>query len=40
MRHDLLMELTPPKPARIQAIVDDLFLPLTQIRGDADTTGV
>lgn len=30
VRHDLLMNLKPPKPARIQSIVDDLFLPLAQ----------
>jgi AcrR family transcriptional regulator len=30
VRHDLLMELAPPKPARIRSIVDDLFLPLLQ----------
>jgi AcrR family transcriptional regulator len=28
VRHDLLMDLKPPRPARIQAIVDELFLPL------------
>lgn len=28
VRHDLLMELRPVPPARIPAIVDDLFLPL------------
>lgn len=28
VRHDLLMELVPPKPARIRVIVDELFLPL------------
>jgi AcrR family transcriptional regulator len=28
VRHDLLMGLEPLKPARIKAIVDDLFLPL------------
>ncbi|MEV7040755.1 TetR/AcrR family transcriptional regulator [Amycolatopsis sp. NPDC051061] len=28
VRHDLLMELKAPSPARIRAIVDDLFLPL------------
>ncbi|GAA1868033.1 TetR/AcrR family transcriptional regulator [Actinomadura bangladeshensis] len=27
VRHDLLMDLEPLKPARIQSIVDDLFLP-------------
>lgn len=30
VRHDLLMDLTPPKPARITSIVDELFLPLVQ----------
>jgi AcrR family transcriptional regulator len=28
VRHDILMSLKPLKPARIKAIVDDLFLPL------------
>lgn len=28
VRHDLLMDLKPLKPARIRSIVDDLFLPL------------
>jgi AcrR family transcriptional regulator len=28
VRHDLLMALRPPEPARIQSIVDELFLPL------------
>jgi AcrR family transcriptional regulator len=28
LRHDLLMDLRPPPPTRIRAIVDDLFLPL------------
>ena len=28
LRHDLLMNLEPVKPARIRAIVDELFLPL------------
>lgn len=30
VRHDLLMDLKPLKPARIQSIVDELFLPLVQ----------
>jgi AcrR family transcriptional regulator len=30
VRHDMLMDLKPPKPARIQSIVDELFLPLVQ----------
>ena len=30
VRHDLLMDLRPLKPARIQSIVDELFLPLVQ----------
>ncbi|WP_328457573.1 TetR/AcrR family transcriptional regulator [Amycolatopsis sp. NBC_00438] len=30
VRHDLLMDLEPPAPARIEAIVDDLFLPLVR----------
>ncbi|HEY3956162.1 MAG TPA: TetR/AcrR family transcriptional regulator [Streptosporangiaceae bacterium] len=28
VRHDLLMDLKPVRPARIESIVDDLFLPL------------
>ncbi|MGI5247495.1 TetR/AcrR family transcriptional regulator [Dactylosporangium sp. CA-139066] len=30
VRHDLFMDLKPLTPARIESIVDDLFLPLTQ----------
>jgi len=30
MRHDLLMDLEPLKPARVKSIVDQLFLPLVQ----------
>jgi hypothetical protein len=30
VRHDLLMDLKPPKPARNRSIVDDLFLPLVR----------
>ena len=30
VRHDLLMDLAPPTPARITSIVDELFLPLVQ----------
>jgi AcrR family transcriptional regulator len=30
VRHDLLMNLKPLRPARIRSIVDDLFLPLAQ----------
>lgn len=30
LRHDLLMQLEPLSPARIQSIVDELFLPLVQ----------
>jgi AcrR family transcriptional regulator len=34
VRHDMLMDLKPLKPARVQSIVDDLFLPLAQmVRG-------
>jgi hypothetical protein len=33
VRHDLLMDLKPPKPARVQSIVDELFLPLVQGAG-------
>jgi AcrR family transcriptional regulator len=29
LRHDMLMNLEPPAPARIESIVDELFLPLT-----------
>jgi AcrR family transcriptional regulator len=32
VRHDLLMNLEPPEPARIRSIVDELFLPLVQRR--------
>lgn len=32
VRHDLLMDPTPPKPERIQSIVDELLLPLIQNR--------
>jgi AcrR family transcriptional regulator len=32
VRHDMLMDLKPVRPARIQSIVDDLFLPLVQKR--------
>jgi AcrR family transcriptional regulator len=35
VRHDLLMNLKPLRPARIQSIVDDLFLPLAQATADA-----
>jgi AcrR family transcriptional regulator len=41
LRHDLLMDLEPVKPARIQSIVDELFLPLVRAtstgRGSAGT---
>jgi Tetracyclin repressor-like, C-terminal domain len=30
VRHDLMMNLKPLKPARITSIIDDLFLPLVQ----------
>ncbi|WP_020646348.1 hypothetical protein [Amycolatopsis balhimycina] len=30
VRHDLLMDLEPLKPARIESIVDELFLPLVR----------
>jgi AcrR family transcriptional regulator len=33
VRHDMLINLKPLKPARIKAIVDDLFLPLVGGRG-------
>lgn len=32
VRHDLLMDLKPVKPARIRSIVDDVFLPLVAER--------
>ncbi|MGH3380213.1 MAG: TetR/AcrR family transcriptional regulator [Actinoallomurus sp.] len=32
VRHDLLMDLKAPKPARVQSIVDELFLPLVHNR--------
>ncbi|CNE21579.1 TetR family transcriptional regulator [Mycobacterium tuberculosis] len=34
VRHDLLMNLEPVNPARIQSIVDDIFLPLVQAHQD------
>jgi AcrR family transcriptional regulator len=33
VRHDLLMNLKPLKPARIRSILDELFLPLVLVRG-------
>ncbi|MFK0170598.1 TetR/AcrR family transcriptional regulator [Streptomyces sp. NPDC090306] len=33
LRHDLLMDLEPPAPARVRSIVDELFLPLVHARG-------
>ncbi|WP_437280559.1 TetR/AcrR family transcriptional regulator [Sorangium sp. So ce375] len=33
VRHDLLMDLRPLKPARIRSIVDELFLPLVESFG-------
>ena len=39
VRHDLLMDLKPLKPARIQSIVDDLFLPLVQNASGNRKTG-
>ncbi|MFF4124317.1 TetR/AcrR family transcriptional regulator [Microbispora rosea] len=35
VRHDLLMDLEPPKPARIRSILDELFLPLVRGHHDA-----
>lgn len=35
VRHDLLMDLKPLKPARILSIIDELFLPLAQGRQSA-----
>ncbi|MFD2416748.1 TetR/AcrR family transcriptional regulator [Amycolatopsis pigmentata] len=32
VRHDLLMDLEPPEPARVRSIVDELFLPLVRPR--------
>ncbi|MGK3998825.1 TetR/AcrR family transcriptional regulator [Sorangium sp. So ce1024] len=40
VRHDLLMDLKPLKPARIQSIVDELFLPLVQSFGAREGIGV
>ena len=34
IRHDLLMDLRPPEPARIRSVVDELFMPL--VRNHAD----
>ena len=31
VRHDMLMDLEPVKPARIESIVDELFLPLVSV---------
>ncbi len=36
VRHDLLMNLRPLRPARIRAITDDLFLPLVQRHQNED----
>lgn len=38
VRHDLLMGLRPLKPARIRAIVDELFLPLLRVYQTGSTT--
>ncbi|TQS29266.1 TetR/AcrR family transcriptional regulator [Microbispora sp. KK1-11] len=38
VRHDLLMDLEPLKPARIQSIIDELFLPLARIERHRRTT--
>jgi AcrR family transcriptional regulator len=35
VRHDMLMNLEPLRPARIQSIVDELFLPLVRATGTA-----
>lgn len=32
VRHDMLMNLKPLRPASIQSIVDELFLPMAQVR--------
>jgi AcrR family transcriptional regulator len=37
VRHDLLMDLRPPKLARIRSIIDDLFLPLVRRREEANS---
>lgn len=41
VRHDLLMTLQPPEPARIRSIVDDLVLPLVRalVPATAPSTG-
>ena len=38
MRHDMLMDLRPLKPERIQTIVDELFLPLVAVHQGGDRT--
>lgn len=40
VRHDLFMDLKPPKPARIQSIVDELFLPLVQNHQEPQVQGL
>jgi hypothetical protein len=35
VRHDLLVDLEPLEPQRIQSIVDDLFLPLVSAHRSA-----
>ena len=39
VRHDLLMDLEPVRAARIQSIVDELFLPLVREYGDGAEAG-
>ena len=38
LRHDMLMDLKPPKPERIHEIVDDLFLPLVAVHHGGNRT--
>ncbi|WP_232375092.1 hypothetical protein [Mycolicibacterium mengxianglii] len=41
VRHDLLMDLEPLAPTRIQSIVDELFLPLVHHRNAGQSsTGI
>ncbi len=39
VRHDMLLDLKPLKPARIRSIVDELFLPLVQNHRGGYVTG-
>lgn len=40
MPFDLVMDLQPPKPARVQSIVDELFLPLLQAHARVQQHGL